>query len=84
MVLDLQHLNNFVTHTDRPEALRDILVCLFREVAMRWTNRWDEETGFERATEEELHAAFYCTTNELLIRLGQPQTQLGNKVVHTQ
>jgi hypothetical protein len=82
MVLDLQHLDNFVTHTDRPEALRNLLVRLFREVAMRWTNRRDEETGFEQATEEELNFAFYCTANELLIRLGQLQTQLGNKSVH--
>ena len=81
MVLDFNQFTTTITQANHPEELRSILVRLFREVSMRWTNRRVEQTGFENATEEELHSAFYRTANELLIRWGLLQDQLGNTIV---
>jgi hypothetical protein len=48
---------------------------------MRYNENRVEQTGFEAATEEELHLAFFRTANEMLIRWGHLQDQLGNVVV---
>ena len=48
---------------------------------MRGNGNRIEQTGFEEATEEELELAFYHTVNELLVRWGCLQDQLGNFVV---
>ena len=76
-----QNFETTVTQATDPEQLRDILVLLFREVAMRYSRNRVERTGFEDLTEEELHLAFYRTANEMIIRWGYLQDQLGNVVV---
>lgn len=67
-----------VTH---PEKLRNILILIFREAVMRGSGHRTERTGFEAATNEELELAFIRTVNELVVRWGQLQDQLGNHVV---
>lgn len=81
MPFSLQNLDTVVTQAPHPEQLRDILVRLFREVMMRCSGNRVERTGFEAATEEELHLAFYRTSNEMIVRWGRLQDQLGNTVV---
>jgi hypothetical protein len=64
-------LNNFeqcVTNTTHPEQLRDILCLLFHEMVMQQTGSRDEITGFEAATDDDLHLAFYRTVNEMVLR----------------
>ena len=52
-----------VTNAVLPEELRNITVVLiFRELAMRCT-------GFETATNEELHLALYRAVNEMVHRM---------------
>jgi len=48
-----------VTNTVLPEELRNIVVLIFRELVMRLTGARVERTGFETATNEELHLALY-------------------------
>jgi len=81
MPFSLQNLDARVTQATHPEQLRDILVRLFREMAMRHSRNRVERTGFEAATEEELHLAFFRTANEMIVRWGNLQNQLGNVVV---
>jgi hypothetical protein len=81
MPFSLDNLDATVSQATHPEELRDILVLIFREVAMRWNGNRTKKTGFEAATEEELELSFFRTVNELLIRWGRLQDQLGNVVV---
>jgi hypothetical protein len=78
MPFSLNNLDTRVRRATHPEKLRDILVLIFREVVMRHNGNRTERTGFEAATEEELHLAFFRTVNELLIRWGCLRDQLGN------
>ena len=48
---------------------------------MRYNGNRVEQTGFEAATEEELHLAFFRTVNEMIVQWGRLQDQLGNVVV---
>ena len=68
MPFSLDDLEHRVIHTDSPEDLRDILVLIFHEVAMRLTGLRVEETGFETASFDDLHLAFYRTANEMVGR----------------
>jgi hypothetical protein len=70
-----------VTHATHPERLRDILVHVFLEMAMRYSGNRVERTYFETFNDEELHLAFFRTVNEMLVRWGRLQDQLGNTVV---
>ena len=81
MPFSLNNLDATVSQATHPEELRNILVRIFREVAMRGTGTRTEQTGFEAATNEELELAFFRTANELLVRWGRLQDQLGNVVV---
>jgi hypothetical protein len=76
MPFSLQGLNAIVTQV-QPDELQQIIFRIFRELAMRHNGNRVEHTGFEAATEDELHLAVYRTVNELLIRLGLLQDQLG-------
>lgn len=60
-----------VTHAVLPEDLRDIICLIFHEMAMRRRgSRFRvEETGFETATNRELHLAFYRTANQMVRRM---------------
>jgi hypothetical protein len=63
-------LNNFeqhITQVAHPEQLRDILCLLFDEMEMRGKGFRNKRTGFETATDEELHLAFYRTANQMII-----------------
>ena len=83
MAFSLNDLNAMVSQAAHPEMLRDLLVHIFHEVAMRANGNQTEQTGFEEATEEELELAFIHMANELLVRWGRLQDQLGNFVVGT-
>ena len=65
-------LDNFaqrVSNAVEPEDLRDIAVLIFREMAMRRSRTREEQTGFENATEYELHLTMYKTLNEMVHRM---------------
>jgi hypothetical protein len=81
MPFSLNNLDATVSQATHPEELRNILVLIFREVVMRATGTRTEQTGFEAATNEELELAFFRAANELLVRWGRLQDQLGNVVV---
>ena len=83
MPFSLQNLDTIVAQATHPEQLRDILILMFREVMMRCDGNRVERTGFEAATEEELHLAFFRTVNEMIVQWGRLQDQLGNVVVST-
>ena len=67
-----------VSQAGSVEEIRDIVVLIFREVVMRWTGCRGERTGFEDATEQDLHYAFYRAVNELLVRWSQARYPSGN------
>jgi hypothetical protein len=81
MPFSLKNLDTMVSQATHPERLRDLLVLIYREAVMRGNGNRTEQTGFETATEEELQLAFFRTVNELIVRWGLLQDQLGNKVV---
>jgi hypothetical protein len=81
MPFSLDDFNTTISRAAHPEKLRDILVLIFHEVVMRGNGNRNEQTGFEAATDEELELAFLRTVNELLVRWGRLQDQLGNYVV---
>ena len=56
-----------VAHAAHPEQLQDILIPLFHEMAMRASGDRDEITGFEAATDDDLHYIFYRTVDEMII-----------------
>ena len=56
-----------ITHPAHPEQLQDILIPLFREMAMRASGDWDEISGFEAATDNDLHYVFYHTVDKMII-----------------
>ena len=66
-MFSLNHFEQRVAQAAHPEQLRDILCLLFREMAMRRADYRDEITGFEAATDEDLHLAFYRTANEMIL-----------------
>ena len=75
-MFSLDNFNHRVTHAAHPEQLRDILCLLFHEMEMRRGGSRYETTGFEAASDEDLHLAFYRTANEMIIRWGRLQDQL--------
>jgi hypothetical protein len=81
MPFSLDDLDTVVSQATHPERLRDLLVLIFREAVMRGNGNRNERTGFEAATDEELELAFLRTVNELVVRWGRLQDQLGNYVV---
>ena len=56
-----------VAHAAHLEQLQDILIPLFCEMAMWALGDWDEITGFEAATDDDLHYVFYRTVDEMII-----------------
>ena len=69
MPFSLDNHNNRVTNAATPEELRDIVVRIFREMAIRRAGYEDEITGFGEATDYELHLALYRTVNEMVMRM---------------
>ena len=71
LFVSLDHFFNRISNTVIPEDLRDILFFILDEFLIRGGIgshvKW--ETGFETATDEELHIAFGRTANEMVMRI---------------
>lgn len=65
----LGHHVGGLTGSTAPEHLRDLLVLIFHEMAMRRTGSRYEKTGFEGLKHDELHSAFYRVVNEMVHRI---------------
>ena len=65
----LGHHVGGLTGPDVPKHLRDLLVHIFHEMAMRRTGSHFEKTGFESLKHDELHTAFYRVVNKMVHRM---------------
>ena len=85
MQFSLQFLDLVVTQAGHPEVLRDIILVIFDQMRLRQAGRRGSPTifGFENASVGELELSLIRTVNELLVRWGRLQNQLGNTVVST-
>jgi len=86
MPFSFQAVDHAVAQATHPEELRDIIVNIFDEMRLRLTGVTGAPPmlGFDEARTEDLMTALFRTVNEMLVRWGQLQTQLGNTVVSAQ
>lgn len=75
-----QNLAVAVTQVPHPEQLHDIIILIFIKMRFCLDGNDGEETGFEDASIDELYLALVCTANEMPVRWGSLQNQLGNRV----